>query len=126
MDLKFNLNEKIRRLIAKPLKKGKKNRHWESLVGYTLMDLKKRLTKTMPKGYTWQDFLNGKLHMDHIVPLSKFNFTKSEHIDFKNCWALRNLRLLPAKENLVKSSKLEKPFQPSLKLYIGKKEEISK
>ena len=33
---------------------------------------------------------------------------------FERCWALKNLRLLPAKENFAKKDKLEKPFQPSL------------
>lgn len=34
--------------------------------------------------------------------------------DFKRCWALRNLQLLPAKDNLRKNAKIGKPFQPSL------------
>lgn len=115
-DLKFNLNEKIKTEIRKSLKGNKKGRHWESLVGYTLNDLIKRLNKTMPKGYTWQDYLKGELHIDHIIPKSVFNFTKPEHIDFKRCWALKNLRLLPIKENLSKSNKLIRPFQPALKI----------
>jgi len=70
----------------------------------------------MPKGYCWQDFLEGKLHIDHKIPISAFNFTKSEHIDFKRCWALSNLQLLPARENIIKSNHLSKPFQPALKI----------
>ncbi|GAI61384.1 unnamed protein product, partial [marine sediment metagenome] len=38
------------------------------------------------------------------------------HIDFKRCWALENLRLLPAKENMVKHNKLDRPFQPALRI----------
>jgi len=98
------------------LKGNKKGRHWEDLVGYTLKKLKNRLQKTMPEGYTWQDYMDGKLHIDHIIPKSIFNFTKPEHPDFKRCWALENLRLLPAKENQEKSNKLKKPFQSALKL----------
>ena len=115
-DLKFNLNHNIRRSIWESLKNEKAGRHWEDLIDYTLTDLIKRLNKTMPEGYTWQDYLQGKLQMDHIIPISVFNFSKPEHTDFKRCWALSNLRLLPAKENLRKSNKLDRPFQPALKI----------
>ena len=115
-DLRLSLNHKISTLMRMALKGNKNGWHWETLVGYTLIDLIKRLNKTMPKNYTWQDYLDGKLHIDHIVPISVYNFTKPEHIDFKRCWGLSNLRLLPAEENLRKNSKLEKPFQPALKI----------
>ena len=115
-DFRFNLNHRMRRDITKSLKGNKKGRNWETLVDYTLKDLIKRLKKTMPEGYTWNDYLDGKLHIDHKIPISVFNFTKPEHTDFKRCWALENLRLLPAKENLGKSNKLEKPFQPTLRI----------
>lgn len=115
-DLRFNLTYRILKAISKSLKGNKNGRHWETIVGYTLGDLIKRLKKTMPKGYNWQDFLNGRLHIDHIIPKSVFNFTKPEHPDFKRCWDLSNLQLLPAKENIIKSNKLTKPFQPALKI----------
>lgn len=115
-DLKFNLNSKMSNMICYSLKGNKNGRHWESLVGYTSNDLIKRLKKTMPDGFTWQDFLEGKLHIDHIIPKSVFNFTKPKHIGFKRCWALSNLQLLPMKENLTKANKLSKPFQPCLKI----------
>ena len=115
-DLKFNLNRKISTRIVESLKRNKTGRQWETIVGYTLEDLIKRLKKTIPKGYNWQDFIQGKLHIDHIIPISAFNFDCPEHIDFKNCWALENLRLLPAKENLIKHNKLARPFQPALKM----------
>lgn len=115
-DLKFNLNHKISREIYKALRWNKAGRHWEILVGYTLNHLIKRLNKTLPDGYAWQDFLEGKLHIDHILPIAVHNFDKSEHIDFKRCWALSNLQLLTAKANLMKHTKLTKPFQLALKI----------
>lgn len=115
-DLKFNLNGRISSGIYDSLKADKAGRHWEELVGYTLEDLIKRLKKTMPSGYSFKDCFNGKLHIDHRIPVSAFNFTKPEHIDFKRCWALRNLRLLPATENMEKGNRLNRPFQPALKI----------
>ena len=70
----------------------------------------------MPKGYAWQDYISGILEIDHIIPISAFNFTKPEHIDFKRCWALSNLRLLLKEENRIKSNKMERPFQPALNM----------
>jgi len=115
-DLKTNLNCKISIAMRRHLKDNKNGRKWESLVSYTLNDLIKRLKKTIPMGYTWDDILTGKLHIDHIIPKLAFNFSKPEHTDFKRCWALSNLRLLPAKENHVKHAKLNSPFQPALRI----------
>lgn len=115
-DDKHNLNGRISNVIRSSLKNNRNGRHWEDLVDYTLDDLIKRLKKTMPKNYAWQDFLEGKLHLDHVIPKNAFNFTKLEHADFKKCWALKNLRLLPARENIKKGSKLSKPFQPALEI----------
>ena len=117
-DIKFNLNLRMSSSISHSLKGNKKGRHWESLVGYTANDLIKRLKKMLPKNYTWQDYLEAKLHIDHIIPISAFNFTKPEQIDFQRCWSLENLQLLPARENIVKKDKLTEPFQPSLQLNI--------
>jgi len=114
IDIKYNINRKISRAIQHSLKDNKGGRHWEDLVGYTLKDLIKRLKKTMPKGYDWNDYLEGKLHVDHIIPISVWNFDNSEQINFQKCWALKNLQLLPAKENMIKHDKLTKPFQPAL------------
>ena len=60
--------------------------------------------------------MEGKLHLDHKIPKSIFNYEKSEHTDFKRCWALENLQLLPAKENRVKHNNITKPFQPALQI----------
>ena len=118
VDFKFNLNNRISGAIGRSLRGSKAGRHWEYLVGYTSNALIIHLKKTIPNGYTWEDVFNGKLQIDHKIPISAHNFTKPEHIDFKRCWALSNLQLLPAMENRGKKNKLIKPFQPSLKLEV--------
>ena len=75
--------------------------------------------KTLPVGHTWTDFLEGDFHIDHIIPCAAFNFQSPEDPDFKRCWALSNLQLLPAEENLKKGAKLLQPFQPSLALAVN-------
>jgi len=111
-DLKYQLNSRITRSINSSLKKGTKNHyHWCKSVGYNVEQLKKRLESTMPQGYSWQDFLDGKLHVDHKVSISAHNFTSLQHLDFQRCWALSNLQLLPAHKNLSKHNKLFDHFQ---------------
>jgi len=97
--------------------KGKRRVKWLSLIPYTHKDLIRHLKKTIPPGYSWRDdFINRKniLQIDHIIPISAFNFSEPEHGDFQKCWALNNLRLLPRIENARKNARLDKPFQPSL------------
>lgn len=115
-DPSYRVHQKMRGIISRQLKKGgieKGGRSWEKLVGYTKDALIKRLKKTIPPGYTWQDYLDGKLHIDHIVPCAAFNVTSAEDIDFRRCWHLSNLQLLPVSVNCAKGAALEKPFQPS-------------
>ena len=115
-NLKIRLDNDISSKMRRSLKGKKNNKRWEILVGYTKGDLIKRLRYTIPQGYIWQDFLDGILHIDHIIPISTFNYNTPNNPDFKRCWALANLRLLTEKENRIKGNKLEKSFQPALKI----------
>jgi len=47
----------------------------------------------------------GKYHIDHIIPCAIYDFKNPDEI--KLCWQPENLRIIPAKENLKKSSKLD-------------------
>jgi len=111
-DSKFNVNYRMSDGIRKALNGRKNGKSWRSMVRYTRDELIERLKQTLPDGYEWGDFSN--LHIDHIIPISKFNFKTHEDDDFQRCWALPNLRLLPATENISKGGKLDKPFQPRL------------
>ena len=101
---------KIHRSISagmrKSLRGNKKGQHWESFVKFSADDLKTHLELTMPKGYTWNDFLSGDLHIDHRIPIAIFNIKSVKSKGFEACWALENLRLLPAFENCSKRDKL--------------------
>jgi hypothetical protein len=108
-----SISSGIRRIF-----KGGKAFKMFSVLPYTSEQVVAHLIKTIPTGYTLDDFMSGKLHIDHIIPVSAFNITDENCIDFKKCWELNNLRLLPAHDNLVKWNKLDKPFQPSLAIAI--------
>lgn len=115
-NVKIKLNKSMSVMIRRSLKGNKAGRSWESFVNYSLNDLKKHIKKQFTKGMTWKLFLEGKIEIDHKIPISVFNFAKSEHEDFKRCWALSNLQPLWTKDNRKKHTKLIKPFQPSLLL----------
>lgn len=93
---------------------GKNGKSWKECLPYTLDQLRSRLQKTMPAGYDWSDFLAGRLHIDHIIPRRAFNYSATTHHDFQRCWALSNLQLLSAFDNLSKGAKLSASFQPTL------------
>lgn len=108
------LNIQIGASIRKSLNGNKNGRHWEDIVGYTLDQLKRHLEKQFLPGMSWENKGFSVWHIDHIIPISAFNFKTPECIDFKKCWSLENLRPLWAKENQKKYAKLTRNFQPSL------------
>lgn len=114
---KLKLSNWIALGMRNSLKGNKRNRSWRNYVNYTVEELKKHLEKQFKEGMTWDN--HGQWHIDHKIPISAFNFTKPEHLDFKKCWALKNLQPMWAFKNISKSNKLNKSFQPSLLLAIN-------
>ena len=107
-DDKYRLDNITSRSIRRALKNSSRNKenHWKSILGYTIKELKERLISTIPKGYDWQDYINGKLELDHKIPVRYFEYNRKSDIDFKKSWGLDNLRLLPKKLNRIKSGDL--------------------
>lgn len=112
--IKGRLNHNISNSVCKSLHGNKCGRSWELILGYTINDLKNHLEKQFQDGMTWENYGARGWHLDHITPISVFNFEKPEDDDFKRCWALKNLRPIWASENLKKQAKIVKPFQPRL------------
>lgn len=89
----------------------KNNRSWTSILGYTLDDLMQHLEKQFVEGMSWDNYglykKNGPRtwHMDHIIPVTAFTFTSYEDEQFKQCYALPNLRPLWADLNIAKGNK---------------------
>ena len=108
---KGKLNRAISSAMYRSLKGNKSGRHWETLVDYTVYDLMKHLERLFKPGMSFENY--GQWEIDHKIPLSVHNFQSSEDIDFKRAWALKNLQPLWSKDNIKKSNKLTKSFQPS-------------
>ena len=99
--LKGRLNARMGSAIWRALRGAKNGRNWESLVGYSVIDLTKHLESQFKDGMSWDNM--GRWHLDHIVPQSRFHFETADESEFKVCWALVNLQPLWAKDNFVKS-----------------------
>ncbi len=114
---KINPSYRLAQNIARVMRfclNGRKNSRTFDMLGYSVKELKSHLQRHFQEGMNWSNY--GKWHVDHVIPISAFNFDSQECIDFKRCWALDNLRPMWARENWAKGAKLSKPFQPSLKL----------
>lgn len=90
--------------IRRSIRNEKANRHWESLVGYTINDLMRHLESQFQQGMCWDNC--GKWHLDHRRPISSFHFISPDNEQFKQCWSLNNLQPLWAVDNLSKGSKI--------------------
>lgn len=104
-DPQKRLRRRISNQIWQSLKKEKNGKSWESLVGYTAIELKTHLERQFKKGMSWSNY--GEWHIDHIVPVSSFSFKSPEDKEFLDCFALSNLRPLPGKDNIIKSNSRE-------------------
>ncbi|RVO41341.1 HNH endonuclease [Sinorhizobium meliloti] len=111
--LEYSLSSGVRRGIAKGSKYGRRT---FELLGYSLEQLMVHLEKQFSDGMSWENY--GEWHIDHIIPLAAFNYETPDDADFKRAWALSNLQPLWAEANWKKNAKIDKPFQPSLRLQV--------
>jgi hypothetical protein len=101
-DIKKNKSRNIAGKLRKDLKNNVNN--FYPNLGYTTKNLKCHLEKYFSKGMTWEKFHSGEIHIDHIIPKSRFNLQDEK--DIKTCWSLENLQPLWAKDNIRKSNKI--------------------
>lgn len=102
-----NINNSIR-------KGSRQGRGTFELLGYTREELMRHLEKQFDPGMSWANYGVEGWHIDHIIPVTAFNFDSPDHEDFRRCWALTNLQPLWGRENISKGNRLDAPFQPSL------------
>lgn len=104
----------MRSHLAGSIRTPKGKHKWEAFVGYGQAELIEHLEKHFTAGMTWDNYGRKGWHIDHIIPISAFNFTCVNDYDFKRCWALSNLRPMWAFDNISKGAKLDNPFQQCL------------
>jgi len=107
-DPTFRLRVDISSAILKALKKlgsSKNNQPCWQYLDYTPEQLKQHLESLFEPWMTWEN--HGKYdpklrtwQIDHIKPHSLFKYSSMDCEEFRQCWALSNLRPLCAKQNM--------------------------
>ena len=110
---KGNITSTISKRMNESLRKGMKaGRHWETLVDFTVDQLKLHLEKLFTPEMNWGNY-GTYWHIDHKLPVAMFSYEKPEDIDFRICWSIKNLQPLEAKENMSKGAKILQPLLAS-------------
>lgn len=100
----YRLNHNMSTGIYYSLKKNKRGCHWESLVEFAVRDLKKHLEQQFTGKTSWNNYGN-YWTIDHIIPISWWQFDLPSDREFKQCWALCNLQPLETIKNISKNNK---------------------
>ena len=101
------LRDAVSGRMSASLRDGKRGRPWESLVGYTLFDLVLHLESLFTAGMSWENYGYRGWHIDHIRPVSSFEFESTDDEGFRECWDISNLQPLWAEDNLKKNARWE-------------------
>jgi len=96
---KYRLDENMGRAVWFCLKNKKAGKNWRLFVNYNLEELMSYLEKM-----NWNNY-GEYWAVDHIKPKSLFNYNSPKDTEFKQCWALENLRPLEKIENIKKGNR---------------------
>ena len=99
----FRLECNVRRIVSMSLRGEVKGGRTFDLLGYTPGELRTHLERQFARGMNWENY--GKWHLDHVLPLSSFNYATPQDEEFRRAWALTNLRPMWATENVRKGAK---------------------
>lgn len=100
-DPKFKLTNSMREGVRRSLL-GNKSDSTFKILGYSLSDLMMHLERLFQPGMSWSNYGKKGWEVDHIIPISKFQFDSVDDLEFKKCWALSNLQPLMVADNVRK------------------------
>jgi hypothetical protein len=99
------LDHRMSQSVREALRGAKRKCEWEDLLGYSVGELKAHLESQFADGMSWAKFLNGGIHIDHIIPRMHFSYSSAKDPQFRKCWALSNLRPMWPKQNSISGAK---------------------
>lgn len=116
-DINYNLRQKVSHAIRQTIKLHGGNKRYKSTLDYlpyTIDELKLHLESQFEPWMTWEnhgayvlktwsdeDPSTWRWQIDHIEPHSKFKYTSMDCEEFRECWALSNLRPYSGKQNII-------------------------
>lgn len=102
-NINFKLSESLRKRLQLALKHNFKKGSAVNDLGCSIEQLKTHLAVQFKPGMSWDNWKFDGWHLDHIIPLCKFDLTDSEQ--FKKAVHYTNLQPLWASENMSKNGK---------------------
>lgn len=95
--------KRLRGRIYMALKKGIKSESTIKLLGCSVDYFKSYFESLFTEGMSWDAYMRGEIHIDHIRPCKKFNLTKPS--EQRECFNYKNLQPLWRLDNLRKGTK---------------------
>lgn len=106
---KGKLEAAIRSCVRSEIVNGSKGgRKTFDLLGYSTDELMRHLESQFLEGMSWENYGRGGWHVDHIKPLSSFEYETPDDPQFKIAWSLSNLQPLWQFDNLSKGAKIQR------------------
>ena len=102
-DVGFRITKALRCRMFIAIRDGAKKGSAVRDLGCTIDELKDYLEKKFKNGMSWANWKHDGWHIDHIIPLSRFDLTNRD--DYLKACHYTNLQPLWAKENLAKGAK---------------------
>jgi len=99
------ISQRMRRRMRRTLRDLQKHSYTFDIVGYTPVQLMHHLESQFVEGMSWDNM--DEWHIDHIRPISSFEFNSTDDPEFKACWTLDNLQPLWGPDNISKGAKWE-------------------
>ena len=102
-DLNYKIKQNLRNRIRDALKSqsAKKSAHTLELIGCSIEEFKTHFASKFTPDMSWEDVMNGKIHIDHIRPFDSFDDLK-DPAQQRICCHYTNLQPLWAADNLKK------------------------
>lgn len=105
LDVNFRITKNLRGRIYVALKRGVKSDPTMKLLGCTIDEFKAYFESLFTEGMSWGQYMEGGIHIDHIIPCAKFDLTDPEQQ--RKCFHYTNLQPLWAVDNLRKGTSIE-------------------
>jgi len=102
--VEFRIKKNLRSRVYVALKRGIKSQSTMKLLGCTIEFFKEYFESLFTEGMSWEVYMNGGIHIDHVVPCKSFDLTKED--EQKKCFHYSNLQPLFRIDNLKKGTSL--------------------
>lgn len=103
-NIQRNLSVKLRKRIKDALKYTRKSISTAELIGCSIEQLKTHIESQFVNGMNWNEYLLGRIHIDHKVPLAAFDLRDVNQQKIAFHWL--NLQPLWRQDNLQKGKSI--------------------